>query len=220
MNAPVIPPQVEQYDMKSAADLFRKAPHELIEVDTGALAYRRVGTGPDVLFVHGWPVTGATYRRLIPFLSQHVTCHILDLVGTGDSQFEIGQDISVAKHIEHVRHVVNHLNLNDVSLVGHDSGGMISRYAMAGDKRLRSMAMIDTEQPQGVNGKFKQFISLRHVPGIEHFIAWVVMKPKLRAHSLILGDCFTDKSLLGGEFEEFFLEPLSLDKKRRKGAGA
>lgn len=219
MNAPVIPSQMTPFDQQAAADLFRKAPHDYIAVDTGELAYRTVGTGPDVLFVHGWPVTGATFRQLIPYLSQHVTCHFIDMVGAGDSRFEIGQELSVAKNIEHVRHVVDHLNLSDVALVGHDSGGMIARYAMAGDSRLRSMALIDTEQPQGVNWKFKQFISMRHIPGVEHALAWAVTKPRLRRLSLLLGECFTDNSLLDGEFEEFFLKPLYDNKNRRKGAG-
>lgn len=215
MNAPAT-----HLDMCSAAEIFRQTPDDFIEVEKGALAYRKVGKGPDVLFVHGWPVSGATYRRLIPFLSQHVTCHFIDLVGAGNSRFENDSDISVAKSIEHVRHVVNHLNLNDVSLVGHDSGGMIARYAMAGDKRLRSMAMLDTEQPQGMSREFKQVVMMRHIPGIEHILAWAIMKPKLRNHPLILGGCFTDLSLLDGEFEEFFLAPINKDRKRRRGVGA
>ena len=29
-----------------------------------------VGSGPDVLFVHGWPVSGATFRLLLPHLDE------------------------------------------------------------------------------------------------------------------------------------------------------
>lgn len=39
-----------------AADLFRRDPERFLDVGVGEVAYRRVGTGPDVLFVHGWPV--------------------------------------------------------------------------------------------------------------------------------------------------------------------
>ena len=41
-----------------------------------------------MLFVHGWPVSGATFRRLLPHLTEHVTCHLLDLPGAGDSPDE------------------------------------------------------------------------------------------------------------------------------------
>jgi pimeloyl-ACP methyl ester carboxylesterase len=56
-----------------AADLFRREPDRFLDVGTGEVAYRRVGNGPDVLFVHGWPVSSATYRTLLPHLSEHVT---------------------------------------------------------------------------------------------------------------------------------------------------
>ena len=47
-----------------ATELFRRPPDDLLDVGAGAVAHRRVGSGPDVLFVHGWPVTGATFRTL------------------------------------------------------------------------------------------------------------------------------------------------------------
>ena len=49
-----------------ATDLFRRPPDRFLDVGAGEVAYRRVGTGPDVLFVHGWPVSGATFRHLLP----------------------------------------------------------------------------------------------------------------------------------------------------------
>jgi haloalkane dehalogenase len=70
-----------------ASDLFRCAPDALLDVGAGDVAYRRVGLGPDVLFVHGWPVSGATFRTLLPYLSSQVTCHIIDLPGAGSSRF-------------------------------------------------------------------------------------------------------------------------------------
>ena len=44
------------------------------------------GTGPDVLFVHGWPVSGATFRTLLPHLVDHVTCHLFDFPSAGSSR--------------------------------------------------------------------------------------------------------------------------------------
>lgn len=42
----------------AAAELFRAAPDRFLDVGAGEVAYRRVGSGPDVLFVHGWPSAG------------------------------------------------------------------------------------------------------------------------------------------------------------------
>jgi hypothetical protein len=41
---------------------FQQAPPQWIEVDNAKLAYRRIGSGPDVLFVHGWPLSSSTWR--------------------------------------------------------------------------------------------------------------------------------------------------------------
>ncbi|MBX2798339.1 MAG: alpha/beta hydrolase [Myxococcales bacterium] len=205
--------------LDAATDRFRSAPDDHIDVGNGRVAYRRFGTGPDVLFVHGWPVTGATFRALLPHLAPHVTCHVIDLVGAGDSRFDRDVTIDLGQHVSAVRAVVDALQLRDYAAVGHDSGGMIARHAVAGDPRLRAMALVDTEQPQGLSVRFRQFLSARKIPGFEHVLAWAGMQRRLRRNRLLFGDCFTDRALLDGAFEEFFLAPLWHDRLRRWAAG-
>ena len=101
------------------------------------------------------------------------------------------------------------LELDDVAVVGHDSGGMIARHAVAGDARVRALGLIDTEQS--------------HRPELEvQDVHRRTPDPRLRrrrsagspggrgfaAAALVLGDAFVDRSLLDGEFDEFFLQPL------------
>lgn len=191
-----------------ATDLFRKAPDRLLDVGSGHVAYRRVGSGPDVLFVHGWPVSGATFRALLPHLAPHVTCHVLDLPGCGDSRFDADTPVSIDNHIHSVRRTLDLLGLDDVAVVGHDSGGLIARHALAGDRRLRAMGLVNTEQPQGLSFRFKLFLLPRGLPGFGAALGWVVGHRGLRRNKLILGDAFVDRSLLDGDFDELFLEPL------------
>lgn len=203
----------------AADDLFRAAPQRHIDVGEGQVAYRCVGEGPDVLFVHGWPVTSATYRALLPHLVPHVRCHLIDLVGAGDSRFDRNTTISVEQHITTVRRVVNELGLERYAVIGHDSGGMIARHAVAGDRRLYAMGLVDTEQPRGIHWRFKQFLLMGKLPGFTKILAWAANKPGLRRNPFLLGDCFTDRSLLDGGFEEFFLAPLRDDPERQWAAG-
>ena len=202
-----------------ATDLFRLPPERYLKVHGGEVAYRRVGQGPDVLFVHGFPVSGATFRRLLPHLASHVTCHLVDLLGAGQSRFERTTRIDLAQHVESLRHVVDALKLESVGVVGHDSGGMLARHAMVGDPRLRSMALVNTELPQGLNLRVRQFLATGKLPWFEHILAWACMRPRLRRLGLLLGDCFTDHSLIDGPFEELFLAPLRDDRNRRWAAG-
>ncbi|MEM9135050.1 MAG: alpha/beta hydrolase [Actinomycetota bacterium] len=201
-----------------AADLFRRAPDRHIDVGAGEAAYRTVGSGPDVLFVHGFPVSGATFRRLLPHLADHVRCHVIDLPGAGDSRFDDDTVISLDQHIVSVRRVVDELGLDDVAVVGHDSGGMIARHALAGDDRVRSWGLINTEQPQGLNWRFKSFLAVRNSPGLGSILGWISGRPLLRRNKFVFGDAFADKSLLEGEFDEFFLQPLATIPARRRAA--
>ena len=203
-----------------AADLFRSAPDAYLEVPAGEVAHRRVGTGPDVLFVHGWPVSGATFRRLLPHLVDHVTCHLVDLPGAGSSRWPSPAGLSVASHIDTVRRIVDLLGFERVAVVGHDSGGMIARHAMAGDPRLAAMGLIDTEHPQDLGLRFRLFIAARRLPGFGRGFGWLAGRPRLRRNGLVLGNAFVDRSLLDGEFDEFFLRPLHEDPRRIDAAMA
>lgn len=206
------------FTASDAAEMFRVEPQTYLDVGAGDVAYRTIGSGPDVLFVHGWPVSGATFRTLLPYLAEHVTCHVLDLVGAGSSRFTPDSPLSIDGHIESVRRAVDLLGLQRFAVVGHDSGGMIARHALAGDGRLTAMGLIDTEQPHGLSWRFRLFLANRHVPGFGPALGWLAGRPRLRRNGFVLGDAFVDRSLLDGEFDEFFLRPLAADPVRRAAA--
>ncbi len=201
-----------------AADLFRREPDRFIDVGAGEVAYRRVGSGPDVLFVHGWPVSSATFRTLLPHMADHVTCHLIDFPGAGSSRFTRDTVLTFEQHFQTVRRVIDALDLYRVAVVGHDSGGLIARHALAGDPRVVAMGLIATEQPSGLSWRFKQFISIRHAPGVGAALGWVAGQRRLRRNGFVFGDAFENRSLLDGEFAEFFLEPLHTIPARRDAA--
>lgn len=207
-------------DEPTAAALFRAPPHALIDVGDGAaVAHRVVGAGPDVLFVHGWPMSGATFHRLLPYLAPHLRCHVVDLVGAGDSRFDRTTRIDPDLHVRSIRRVVDALDLDQYAVVGHDSGGLLARHAVAGDDRLRAVGLMGTEQPDAITWWLRAFLLAGRVPGFEHALAWVSGRPVLRANTLVLGEAFRDRSLLGGTFDELGLAPLRDDPDRRWAAG-
>jgi haloalkane dehalogenase len=204
---------------ESATDLFRREPDRLIDVGAGAVAYRRVGTGPDVLFVHGWPVSGATFRTLLPYLAPHVTCHVIDLLGSGGSRFTPDTPLSIANHVDSVRRVLDTLALDDVAAVGHDSGGLIARHALAGDPRLRALGLIDTEQPHRALLRLKLLLRAGRLPGLGAGLVWAMSRRQLLRCRLGLGGAFfADPSRIPDEFDEFFLRPLREHAVHRQAA--
>lgn len=205
-------------NVQEASDLFRQEPARFLDVGAGEVAYRCAGSGPDVLFVHGWPVSGATFRTLLPHLVDHVTCHIIDLPGAGSSRFTDDTKLSIDQHIQSVRRVIDLLEFDTLAVVGHDAGGLIARHAVAGDTRLRAMGLINTEQSHGLSWRFKLFLSARHLPGMGAGLGWVAGRPLLRRNGFVLGDAFANSSLLDGEFDEFFLTPLHTSRKHQAAA--
>ncbi len=195
-----------------ASDLFRAAPHRLIDAQVGQVALRTIGTGPDVLFVHGWPVHGATFRRLLPYLAEHVTCHVIDLPGAGSSSYQADDPVSIETHISAVQATIDALGVDQIAVVGHDSGGLVARHAIVDDPRVRALALIDTEPPE-LGWRFKLFLANRNVPGFGAILRWLAGQKKLRRNGFVLGDAFVDRDLLDGEFDEFFLEPLHREPK-------
>lgn len=203
------------FTYQQSQQLFRDEPQRFISVGSSQVAYRQVGNGPDVLFVHGWPANSATFRRLLPHLADHVTCHLIDLPGAGSSIFDGTSELSIANHIASVRAVVDELGLDNFAVIGHDSGGMIARHALAGDERVRAFGLINTEQPQGLNWRFNAFLSFRRVPAFGSILGWLLHQPKIRRNRFILGDAFADRSQLDGDFDEFILGPIKTSPAHR-----
>ncbi|WCO66811.1 alpha/beta hydrolase [Iamia majanohamensis] len=202
----------------AATDLFRRPPDRHVDVGAGAVAVRRVGRGPDVLFVHGWPMSGATFRTLLPHLVDHVTCHVLDLPGAGDSRFGADTPLSIEDHIRTVGRVLDGLGLDDVAVVGHDSGGLIVRHGLVDDPRVRAFGLVDTEQPQGLAWRFRAFLAAGRLPGLAPALRWALARPRVRRHPLVLGAAFVDRSHLDGPLDELMIRPLVDDPARLDAA--
>jgi pimeloyl-ACP methyl ester carboxylesterase len=198
--------------------IFYDEPDAHIPVHNGKVAYRCRGKGPDILFIHGWPVSSATFRDLLPSLEQSYTCHLIDLVGAGSSVFNTRTTIDLAAHIAAVGQLVESLGLQRFVVVGHDSGGLIARHALAGDDRVAGMVLINSEQPQGLSRAFKQLLMLRHVPRLETVLSFAMNNRLIRRSGQVLGGCFTDRNLIDGAFARLFLEPLKHDANRRWAA--
>ena len=127
---------------------FRVPPRELVDVGHSRLAYRRVGRGPDLLLVHGWPLTMATYRRLLPTLAEQFTCHLVDLPGAGFTEISERTPISMHDHCDTLERAIEVIGLDRYALLAHDSGGFFARAVAArhGD-RVTGIVLGNTETP-------------------------------------------------------------------------
>lgn len=58
------------------ARFYADAPADVIDTGSERLPCRRVGSGPPLLLVHGFPLSGFTWRKVLPALAAHRTCFV------------------------------------------------------------------------------------------------------------------------------------------------
>ncbi len=138
---------------------FDYPPHygEVGDAQGGTLRMAWVQAGPAdgqvVLCLHGEPSWSFLYRRMMPVLAAaglRVICP--DLVGFGRSDKPVRQaDHSYARHVEWLRELVfDVLDLNAVTVVGQDWGGLIGlRLAAEHPGRVRRIVAANTGLPTG-----------------------------------------------------------------------
>jgi pimeloyl-ACP methyl ester carboxylesterase len=95
---------------------------------------RRVGSGPDVLFVHGVYVNGAVWDEVVERLADKRTCWIPTLpLGGHDAPLEKEWKPTLDELAALVPAMLEELDLSDVTLVGNDSGGGLILLALGRD---------------------------------------------------------------------------------------
>ena len=63
-------------------------PYKWINISNCTIPYWKIGKGPDLVFVHGWPLDSQTWRNVVSRLSQTHCCHLFDLPGAGLSRWD------------------------------------------------------------------------------------------------------------------------------------
>ena len=88
------------------------------------------GQGEPLLFVHGNPTWSFYFRHLIEQFSPQYRTVAVDHIGCGLSDKPQTYDYCLQKHIDNLVQLIDHLNLNNTTLVAHDWGGAIGLGAL------------------------------------------------------------------------------------------
>jgi pimeloyl-ACP methyl ester carboxylesterase len=153
--------------MPSAPDAFYAAAKSARRaVDDATLAVRSFGSGPPVLFVHGFPVHGATWRWLLPALAERFTCVVVDLPGLGDSDWTAATAFRFTSHARRLRSLMAELGHARYGVVAHDTGATVARHlALAAPDRVTRLALLNTEIPGHRPPWIPLYQRLTRVPG-------------------------------------------------------
>lgn len=111
----------------------------------GKVHYIDEGIGDPILFLHGNPTWSFLYRGIVIRLKKKFRCIAVDYPGFGLSERPSIYDYTPAEHAGIVRDLVQHLDLQNLTVMGQDWGGPIGmRVALDELPRVRALVMGNT----------------------------------------------------------------------------
>lgn len=117
-----------------------------VKTPFGDIAYVEKGSGPPALFVHGVLLNGYLWRNVIESAATARRCISLDLMGHGATRVSDDQDLSFAAQADMLLAFCDALGLDQVDLIGNDSGGGIAQiFAAKHPQRIRSMTLTNCD---------------------------------------------------------------------------
>jgi pimeloyl-ACP methyl ester carboxylesterase len=87
--------------------------------------YEQMGSGPTLVFLHGWGQDWQCWSPLIGQLSEQFTLVLVDLPGFGSSDCH-GQVWNSYQYAEWLKKLITQLGLSPLALIGHSFGGKIA----------------------------------------------------------------------------------------------
>jgi cis-3-alkyl-4-acyloxetan-2-one decarboxylase len=123
-RASALPPEV-RLEYPFSGHTFDQ-PATVVGGDPVKMHYIDEGSGPVVIMLHGNPTWSFYYRNVVHSLSaQGYRCVVPDHIGCGLSDKPQDYPYTLARRIEDVERLVDHLGITSFSLILHDWGGAI-----------------------------------------------------------------------------------------------
>jgi len=144
--------------------------HEL-ELHGHRVSYRRAGSGPALLLLHGITDSSATWEGVAPALAEHFTLIAPDLLGHGESATPRG-DYSLGAHASGARDVLTALGIERVTVVGHSLGGGIAmQFAYQFPQMAERLVLFCSG---GLGKEVNPLLRFLSVPGTEYVLPVVL----------------------------------------------
>jgi pimeloyl-ACP methyl ester carboxylesterase len=120
-----------------------------LSLPQGTVEYFRRGSGMPLVFAHGWLANANLWRHVVDRLADRFECVVLDLpFGAHRIRLDADADLSAAGCGALIADVLQALDLEDVTLVGNDSGGAYSQTALAaGVDGVERLVLTSCETP-------------------------------------------------------------------------
>jgi len=139
-----------------------------IRLSGGPIRYRETGAGRPIVFVHGFLVDGRLWDGVLDALSDRYRCLAPDWpLGAQQVAMDPDADLSPPGIARLIAEFIERLGLDDVTIVGNDSGGAISQILTANHPdRVARLALTNCDTHENFPpGIFKAMPALAKLPG-------------------------------------------------------
>ncbi len=197
-------------------------PARILDLPGGRrLAYHDAGAGPPIVCVHGLLVNADLWRKLVEGLASNFRCVVLDLpLGAHNLPLPARAPNAPADVVALVADALEALDLEDVTLVGSDTGGALCQMLVTSrPERVGRLVLASCDYRDNFPPKlFSYFKPAAAVPGL----LWALLQPlRLRAaRRTPLAFGWLTKRPIDRDAEDSYLLPALRDAAVRRDARA
>ena len=185
-------------------------PKRSVVTPSGRISYTEAGEGPVALFVHGVLLNGHLWRHQLDELSDVRHCIAPDLLAHGDTEISPEQDVSVSANATMLREFLDALGVDQVDLVGNDSGGGICQiFAAQNPGRIRSLTLTDCDTHDNWPPEpFKPFLEMAAGGGLRGALTAMLADKNIYRSAGALGPAYQHPERVADETIDAYLNPL------------
>lgn len=180
--------------------IYNNIPLQQIKIKDVSVGLRQIGIGDNLVFIHGFPTHGYTWRKLIPRLSLQFRCHILDLPGLGDSEWTEKTDFNSAAQARYVIKLLAQKGIRKYSLIAHNSGATVARViAINEPKKVDNLILLNTEIPHHRPPWIPFYQKIGLLPFVPIIIRQLLRQSWFIQSSMGFKELYADKSMLNDQ---------------------
>lgn len=189
-----------------------------VQTPSGRISYLEQGEGPTALFVHGVLLNSHLWRHQLAHLSDIRRCIAIDLLAHGETEIAPTQDLSATANAQMLKEFVDALHVEQVDLVGNDSGGGIAQiFAATCPERIRSLTLTDCDAHDNWPPEaFKPFLSMAAAGGLRGTLEAMLADPRVYRSPEALGPAYEHPELVSDDSIDRYLRPFVKTEQRTR----
>jgi len=189
-----------------------------VETPLGRISYAEAGSGPVALFVHGVLLNKHLWRHQLKGLADIRRCIAVDLLAHGDTEIGPDQDVSVTANANMLREFLDALKIDQVDLIGNDSGGGISQiFAALNPDRVRTLTLTNSDVHDNWPPEaFKPFVEMTIAGGLRDTLNALLADKALYQSPGALGPGYERPEHISDQDIEIYLRPHLRSEQRTR----